>query len=882
MKTKKMQGRISKMRLKGKHLSEVSFPVGGIGAGCIGINGIGQLAEWEIFNHAGKYQPNGCSHFSVRAERNGKVLDARIVNGPQTQFLSGRPTDPQVMFKDFGWGPNADSFCAFPNFRTCELNGEFPAAEYSFEEPAFPGKIKMTAWSPFVPGESDLSSMPCAIFDFEIKNTTGKTTGYTLAGVLSSKWISTKKPGNGILCKNGRTQLVLKSQKKKTSLEYGELALSTDAENVSWQEFLFRGTGCDKREVYGRDLFTPGPFKNRVYTTPCKEPDSGLLAAHITLKPGECKTLHFILSWYVPNRSNDWTDHETLEKQLKESGLKKNFWRNYYTKLCTSAADAAQKIFADYDRIRKDVFTFRKTLHDSSLPEAALEGAAENLAVLISPTCLRLEDGTFWGWEGVGMVKGSCPGTCQHVWNYAQALPLLFPDLERSIRESQFKYDLDELGKFHFRLQLPLGIKARPDWMRPCVDGTFGEVMKTFREWKISGDTKWLKKLWPSVKTAIGYAWSPHNEDLWDPEKTGLITGRQHHTLDVELFGPSGWMEGHYLGALKASAEMAEACGDPAFAKECRKIFERGRKAAEKLLFNGEYYIQKVDFTDKNVYKPFLSGEETVDNNFYWSSELGQLKYQIGEGCAIDSHLGQWYASLYGIGDVFDPERIRTTLKSIYKYNFRRKMSDFVNTWRIFALNDEAGTVICSWPDGSKKPLIPLTYHSETMTGFEWAAACHCVMAGERKIGETMAKAIRGRHNGANRNPWNEFECGSNYARSMAAFAMLQAYSGFRYDMTKKKIGFAPKTDGDFSCFWSLGTVWGNFRRTGKGFEMEILHGGAEFGQFAIDASSVSLNGKKLKAECRDGVLHCKVRLKTGDSLFFEPEKTQKKAAKDA
>ena len=197
-------------------------------------------------------------------------------------------------------------------------------------------------------------------------------------------------------------------------------------------------------------------------------------------------------------------------------------------------------------------------------------------------------------------------------------------------------------------------------------------------------------------------------------------------------------------------------------------------------------------------------------------------------------------------------------------------MSDFVNTWRVFALNDEAGTVMCTWPDESKKPMIPLPYNSETMTGFEWAAACHCIMIGERKIGETIAKAIRDRYNGANRNPWNEIECGSNYARAMAAYAMLQAYSGFQYDMTQKKIGFVPKIGGNFSCFWSLGSVWGNFSKSRKGILIEIQHGSAEFEQFAIDASSLRLNGKKLNAKRKNGVLHCKVRLKAGDSLLFE------------
>ena len=162
------------------------------------------------------------------------------------------------------------------------------------------------------------------------------------------------------------------------------------------------------------------------------------------------------------------------------------------------------------------------------------------------------------------------------------------------------------------------------------------------------------------------------------------------------------------------------------------------------------------------------------------NGEHRELKYQIGDGCSIDSHLGQWYASLYGIGEILSPRRMRSAIRAIYKYNFKRSMRDQLNTWRVFSVDDEGGTVICSWPRGTRKPMIPLPYNTETMTGFEWAAACHAVMMGELRIGNRMAAAIRGRYDGGKRNPWNEIECGSNYARSMAAYAMLQAYSGFR------------------------------------------------------------------------------------------------------
>ena len=55
----------------------------------------------------------------------------------------------------------------------------------------------------------------------------------------------------------------------------------------------------------------------------------------------------------------------------------------------------------------------------------------------------------------------------------------------------------------------------------------------------------------------LEYAWSAEYPDRWDPDCTGVLWGRQHHTLDMELFGPNAWLTGFYLRALKAAAQMA-------------------------------------------------------------------------------------------------------------------------------------------------------------------------------------------------------------------------------------------------------------------------------------------------------------------------------------
>ena len=60
--------------------------------------------------------------------------------------------------------------------------------------------------------------------------------------------------------------------------------------------------------------------------------------------------------------------------------------------------------------------------------------------------------------------------------------------------------------------------------------------MKTYRDWKISGDTDWLRKLWPAVKKSIEFAWNAGNEDGVEPEKTGVLWSIQHHTLDMEFW----------------------------------------------------------------------------------------------------------------------------------------------------------------------------------------------------------------------------------------------------------------------------------------------------------------------------------------------------------
>ena len=473
------------------------------------------------------------------------------------------------------------------------------------------------------------------------------------------------------------------------------------------------------------------------------------------------------------------------------------------------------------------------------MPPAVLDAAAATLSVLNSSTVLRLEDGTFYGFEGVRVDQGCCEGSCTHVWNYAYALPFLFPDLERSMRDADFRYNAAPDGGMTFRLQLPLGRERLG--FRACADGQFGGVIKTYREWKISGDSEWLRGHWQTIKNNIAFAWADSNPDRWDANRDGVLEGRQHHTLDMELFGPNSWLNGFYLAALAAGAEMADHFGETDTAADYRALFARGKAWTDRHLFNGEYYQQNIDLTDRSILEVYAAGDAKESYRGgrsqvwnYWDDEHGEIKYQVAEGCAIDQVLAQWHANICGIGEVFDRGQTRSALAAIFRHNFKRSFREHFNPARLYALDDEAGTIICSYPRAL--PMVPVTYAQESMHGFEYQAAGHMIQEGMLEEGLAMVQAVRDRYDGSRRNPWNEIECGSNYARSMAAFALLLGYSGFEFDAVRGHIGFSPKAaDAPYTAFWSLGSGWGTCTLDATEIRLQVAAGELPLSSFASD-----------------------------------------------
>ncbi len=829
------------MKYTDNALKEISFPLGGIGTGSIGLAGNGQLIDWEIFNRPDKGSINGYSHIAVKVGDQVRILQSDVQKDLMGQ-INGLRDKPN--YSGYGFGPSQQTLSGLPHFKNCEFNGEFPIATLTFEEEGFPGKVQLTAFNPLIPLDSENSSLPAAFFEISYTNTGSKSVAFDTAFSVCNPFEATRNQrhsANGI-----ETVTLYHATKHPDEIGYGDLSLSAVTPKAV-QTYWYRGGWQDHLVTYWKQ-FSAGEMPDRNYEhfsgltrvmTRDKTPDHCTVVQGDTVAPGETKHFRFVLSWNIPNNYNYWSDKETPNAPTGKP------WKNYYATRFADSVASGRYCLANWDSLYEKTLDFKNTLFSSTLDAAVLDAVSSTLSVLKTVTCYRLEDGSFYGFEGNHEHFGSCEGTCQHVWNYAYALCFLFPDLERSIRDLEFDRATNEDGSTAFRITLPLTDPQR--YRFSCVDGQMGCIIKAYREWKLSGDTEWLKRHWPTIQKVLAFAWSEKNAHAWDRDKDGILEGRQHHTLDMELYGPSAWLQGFYMAALKAAAEMAEFLGEDA--TEYRDLYEKARRFTNEQLFNGEYFYHQVDLKNKAVLDRFDTLDPWFNALDYWNEETEEIKYQIGEGSSIDQLTGQWHAALCGLGDLFEPSLRKTALQSMFRYNFKPSMREWVNLWRIYGLNDDAGAVMCDYPADRYQPKIPITYSSETMHGFEYMFAGLLISEGMLEEGLRVVKGVRDRYQGYNRNPWNEMECGSNYARSMAAFALLPLYSGFTFDLPHQTLGFDPKPQGDFQCLFSVGTGWGMLFKTNKKCGVNLHHGTLTLSKLNLpfaQAKKLIIDGKEI------------------------------------
>jgi uncharacterized protein (DUF608 family) len=793
----------------GDGLTRIAFPMGGIGAGMICLEGTGALSHVSLRNRPEIFH-EPCTFAAVGIK--GHPEFARVLEGP---------VPPHKIFGAPGTGNGAaGSSFGLPRFTAANFKPRFPFARVALTDEKAPFTVEITGWSPFIPGDANNSSLPVAGLEYRFKNT-GRETLEAVFSFNAKNFVgvgdnpeSARPISNGFILWGGPG--------KDKPWEEGAFSATVSSPEAKVNLAWFRGGWWDAMTMAWKDIQQAACFERAPITSGAPSPGATLFVP-FTLAAGESRTIVLRLSWYT-GRSNLRIGKDPAGAGA-ESGELKHF-RPWYAGRFTDINGVSFYWRDNYDDLRKQTEHFTQCLYDTTLPAEVIEAVAANLTILKSPTVLRQADGRLWAWEGCGDNSGCCHGSCTHVWNYAQAIPHLFPELERSLRETEFGPSQDKRGHQTFRSAIPIR-PVEPDF-HAASDGQLGGIMKVYRDWRISGNTEWLRGLWPKVKQSLDYC-----IETWDPKHKGWLEEPHHNTYDIEFWGPDGMCTSFYLGALQAACYMAKALDEaaPLYAQ----LLQQGLQRTEAELFDGEYFIQKIQWTGLKAENPLETKSMVGD----YSPEAVDLfkkegpKYQYGTGCLADGVLGSWLALVCGVGQVLNSEKVASHLKAVHRHNLKEDLSDFPNPQRpTFAVGAEGGLLICTWPKGGELSL-PFVYSNEVWTGIEYQAASHMMRMGLVKEGLDIVRACRERYDGRVRNPFNEYECGHWYARAMSSYALLFGLTGARYDAVEKTLYLEPRVKGDFRAFFSTATGYGTVGvRKGKPF-FDPQQGSVEIKQIA-------------------------------------------------
>ena len=777
---------------EGEELSNIAYPLGGMGAGMFCMEGTGALTQFSL-----RHAPNLTAEhniFAALAIKDGGTVTARVLEGPVPRRKIWNTTDTR-RFQGKAAGLSGRNF-GLPRFADCTFNARFPFASIVLRDAALPVKAAITGWSPFVPNDDLLSCLPGATVEYTLSNT-GESPLECVFYFAAINPLGLNNQQDSVWqSESGFT--MSQAAGADAPWEEGHLRVATESETVYTDTAWFRGGWFDPFTMVWNQIKNAQCVQKQ-FDDPGARSAGGTLAVPFALQPGESKTVRLHFTWYVPE-SNLRQGEETEEDVAAGSA---GTYKPWYAARFGGIDEVTRFYRENVEEMRRRTMLFTDTLYAAILPDGVLEAVGANLCILKSPTILRQYDGRLWCWEGCHDNEGSCYGSCTHVWNYAQAICHLFPQLERSLRQTEFNENQDERGHQVFRASLP--IRPTKHDFHAAADGQLGGVMKMYRDWQISGDTEWMLSLWPKVKQSLAYCIAE-----WDPADEGVIRQPHHNTYDIEFFGAEPLCTLMYLGALKAAAHMATAAGETDQAAQYEALREAGAAYVSTRLFNGEYLFQAVEWEkkiDESVLTPSFGG--TLSPEALALIQEEGPKYQYGMGCLSDGVLGAWKAALYGLGDVMPRDMVRAHLQSIFKYNLNEDLSAHANTQRPgYAIGADGGLLLCSWPRGGK-PSLPFVYSDEVWTGIEYQVASHLVLEGFVEEGLAIVRTLRKRYDGADRNPFNEYECGHWYARALASYALFQSFTGARYEKTTRVLYIKPAVAGDVQALLSFDGGYG-------------------------------------------------------------------------
>lgn len=790
-------------------LNYIGMPVGGLHAGTVYMGGDGRLWLWGIYNESEEPKNEGIDPKTVLWNDGNSVRKIRSRDGAsyvepaiaENKRVLEQGFAVRIIYKGKVFIKELNE----NHWDEVSFQATYPTAIVQYTDHHLPVSVTLTGYSPFIPLDADNSSLPATVLRVEVKNLSNEKVEVSLIGWMENgaNKLSAKK-GDGKKVNSVMSSEIFKGIFSEFNFSKDGSSTATDSGttafailnpkagiNTAFNSWPVKDAGFKSELLQKSEIDAPEKLTGALFT-------SKLLAGGASMKED------FIISWHF-NNPND---------KLKE--LVKDAKAGYYygTKFKNAQA-VAEYVAVNFNKLSSQTELWQRTWNASTLPNWFLERTFVNIGTLATANTYRFANGRFWGWEGVG----ACAGTCTHVWQYAQSMGRIFPELERITRQ-----------------KVDLGVGFRPDSgaiifraeneSRPAIDGQAGTILRFYREHQMSANAEFLKTNWPGIKKAVQFML------VQDKNGDGMTDTPMENTLDAVWEGEIAWIVGLCIAAARAGQAMAEEMDDADLSLICKTYVEKGRKNMEEQLFNGEYFIHKPDAIQ------------------------GRKKLGSYNTCHIDQVYGQSWAHQVGLPRVLDKEKTLSALNSLWKYNFTMDVGPYIKSHqggRPYAVSGEGGMVMNTNPHNEDKPYgenesWQLGYFHECMSGFEHQVAAHMMAEGMVDQSLTMTRAIHDRHHAAKRNPYNEIECSDHYARAMASYGTFISACGFEYYGPKGYMSFDPKISPEnFKAPFTSAEGWGTFKQSqmaGKQLNsIEIVYGKLRLKKFAIR----SLKGVVLK-----------------------------------
>ena len=398
----------------GTNLDRVAFPMGGIGAGMICLEGAGMLSHFSLHNHPDVFREEKV--FAAVCVKGDKNI-ARVLEGPVPKWKIFAIHPGAGQYDGPGNGLGTTTY-GLPRFRAASFASRFPFATVTLADPKMPLKVEITGWSPFAPPDGDTASLPMVGLEYKFVNTSDKKIeavySFNAANFMAAQ-------GNPPSIKTIEGGFVLAQPPGGTLKKHDEgyFAAFVDEPAAKVNAAWFRGGWFDPLTMVWKDI-EEGKCYGKDFPQKDGPSPGATLFVPFELDPGQTKTIALKLCWYVPYSN------------LRQGGGaaaagEEETYRPWYAGKFENIDAVVGHWRKNYDELRAASKKFSDCFYETTLPAEVVEAVAANLTILKSPTVLRQIDGRFWGFEGCHDGAGCCHGSCTHVWNYAQAIAAPVP-----------------------------------------------------------------------------------------------------------------------------------------------------------------------------------------------------------------------------------------------------------------------------------------------------------------------------------------------------------------------------------------------------------------------------------------------------------------------